>query len=154
MDTLPGGAARVQAYTLLTEGVVRGNADIRGLLEKALAEAGDDPTLRAQVLPFLAEHEAVDEVRQLARADDRATEAVALSELGSADDQALAVHSLTWTQALRGRPVAHLVERYHALTPQRVLHGPAPRTRGRAAADLARRAGRGARADRRLPRPC
>jgi DNA-binding CsgD family transcriptional regulator len=119
VDTLPRGAARVQAYTLLTEGVVRGNADIRGLLEKALAEAGDDPTLRAQVLPFLAEHEAVDEVRQVARADDRATEAVALSELGSADDQALAVHSLTWTQALRGRPVAHLVERYHALTPQR-----------------------------------
>ena len=64
VDTLPVGAARVQAYTLLTEGVVRGNADIRGLLEKALAEAGDDPTLRAQVLPFLAEHEAVDEVRQ------------------------------------------------------------------------------------------
>ena len=119
VDTLPVGAARVQAYTLLTEGVVRGNADIRGLLEKALAEAGDDPTLRAQVLPFLAEHEAVDEVRHVARADDRATEAVALSELGSADDQALAVHSLTWTQALRGRPVAHLVERYHALTPQR-----------------------------------
>jgi DNA-binding CsgD family transcriptional regulator len=119
VESLPRGAARVQAYTLLTEGVVRGNADIRGLLEKALAEAGDDPTLRAQVLPFLAEHEAVDEVRQVARADDRATEAVALSELGSADDQALAVHSLTWTQALRGRPVAHLVERYHALTPQR-----------------------------------
>jgi DNA-binding CsgD family transcriptional regulator len=55
----------------------------------------------------------------VARADERATEAVVLSALGSADVQALAVHSLTWTQVLRGRPVAHLVERYHVLSPQR-----------------------------------
>ncbi len=119
VETLPAGAARVQAYTLLTEGVVRGNADILSLLEKALAEAGDDPLLRGLVLPHLAENEAVNEVRQVARADERATEAVALSEQGSADDQALAVHSLTWTQALRGQPVAHLIERYYALSTER-----------------------------------
>jgi DNA-binding CsgD family transcriptional regulator len=71
------------------------------------------------VLPHLAENEAVNEVRQVARADERAAEAVALSEHGSADDQALAVHSFTWTQALRGRPVAHLIERYHALSTER-----------------------------------
>jgi len=120
VETMPPGAARVQAYTLLTEGVLQGNADILALLEKALAEAGDDPLLRAQVLPHLAENEAVNQVRQVARADERANEAVALSEHGSADDQALAVHSFTWTQALRGRPVAHLIERYYALSAERV----------------------------------
>jgi DNA-binding CsgD family transcriptional regulator len=120
VETLPPGAARVQAYTLLTEGVVRGDANILALLEKALAEAGDDPLLRCQVLPYLAEHEAVNRIRQVARANERASEAVALSEHGSADDQALAIHSYTWTQALRGRPVAHLVERYNALSAGRV----------------------------------
>ena len=76
--------------------------------------------LRGQVLSYLAENDAVVEVRQLARADDRATEAVALQPAGQPPTtSALAVNSLTWTQALRGRPVAHLVERYHALSTER-----------------------------------
>ena len=108
------------AYLLLTEGQLEhGSADIVALLEKALAEAGDDPVLRGQVLSYLAENDAVVEVREIARADDRATEAVALSQQGTPDDQRLAVNTLTWTQALRGRPVAHLVERYYALSTER-----------------------------------
>ena len=42
-----------------------------------------------------------------------------LSQQGTPDDQRLAVNTLTWTQALRGRPVAHLVERYYALSTER-----------------------------------
>ena len=75
--------------------------------------------LRGQVLSYLAENDAVVVVRELARADDRATEAVTLSQQGTPDDQRLAVNTLTWTQAMRGRPVAHLVERYYALSTER-----------------------------------
>jgi DNA-binding CsgD family transcriptional regulator len=116
VETLPPGAARVTAYTLLTEGAIEGSEHIVSLLQSALAEAGDDPHLRGLVLSLLAENDAVVEVRELERADERALEAVALSEHGSTDDQRLAVNTLIWTQALRGRPVAHLIERYHALS--------------------------------------
>ncbi len=116
----------------------QGSADIVALLEKALAEAGDDPVLRGQVLSYIAENEAVVEVREVARADDRATEAVALSKQGSPDDQRLALNTLTWTQALRGRPVAHLVDGYYSLVHRARLHGPPPRTHRRPAALLAR----------------
>jgi DNA-binding CsgD family transcriptional regulator len=114
--TLPPGAPRVAAYTMLTEGVVAGNDEINELLEKALAEAGDDPRLRGLALAFLAENEAVVEVQGLERADARAGEAVALSEHGTLDDQLTAVTSLTWTQVLRGRPVDHLLQRHQGLS--------------------------------------
>lgn len=116
VESLPPGAARVTAYLLLTGGVVEGNADILHLLEKALADAGDDQPLRGRVLARLAENEAVIEVRRVAGADARATEAVAACELGGPDEQRLAVYTLAWTRALRGRPVAHLAEMYDALS--------------------------------------
>ena len=122
VESLPPGAARVTAYLLLTEGhLEHGSADIVALLEKALAEAGDDNVLRGQVLSYLAENDAVVEVRMVARADERAVEAVALSEYGSSDDQRLALNTVAWTQALRGRPVAHLVKRYYALPSERAF---------------------------------
>jgi len=116
VQTLPPGAPRVTAYTLLTEGVVAGNDEINALLEKALAEAGDDPRLRGLVLAYLAENEAVVEVQRIERADARAAEAVALSEHGSLDDQRTTVTARTWTQVLRGRPVDHLLQRYQGLS--------------------------------------
>ena len=120
VESFPPGAARVTAYLLLTEGhLEHGSADIVALLEKALAEAGDDPVLRGQVLSYLAENDAVVEVREVARADERATEAVTLSQQGVPDDERLALNTLTWTQALRGRPVAHLVDRYYSLSTER-----------------------------------
>ena len=134
VESLPPGAPRVTAYLLLTEGMLeQGSAEIVALLEKALAEAGDDPVLRGQVLSYIAENEAVVEVREVARADERATEAVALSKQGSPDDQRLALNTLTWTQALRGRPVAHLVERLLRAVDRACLHGPPPRAHRRAA---------------------
>jgi DNA-binding CsgD family transcriptional regulator len=113
---LPPGAPRVAAYTMLTEGVVTGSDEINQLLEKALAEAGDDPRLRGLALAFLAENEAVVEVQGLERADARASEAVALSEHGTLDEQRTAITTLTWTQALRGHPVDHLLRRHQGLS--------------------------------------
>jgi DNA-binding CsgD family transcriptional regulator len=120
LESLPRGAPRVTAYLMLTEGILEhGSADIAELLDKALAEAGDDPVLRGQVLSFMAENDAIVEVRGLALADARATEAVTLSEQGSPDDQRLALNTLVWTQALRGSSVEHLIERYYALPTER-----------------------------------
>ena len=120
------------------------NDDIRALLEQALAEAGDDPVLRAQVLAELAENDAVVMVARSQRADERAAEAVAHARHGDPDDQRLAAHTLTWTQALRGQPVADLVERYYALPTDRVTVARHPERDRRPAPGLARRGGGGA----------
>jgi DNA-binding CsgD family transcriptional regulator len=120
LESLPRGAPRVTAYLMLTEGMLEhGSADIAELLDKALAEAGDDPALRGQVLSFMAENDAIVEVRGLSLADARASEAVALSAQGTSDDQRLALNTLVWTQAMCGRPVDHLIERYYALPTER-----------------------------------
>ncbi|HYO33609.1 MAG TPA: LuxR family transcriptional regulator [Nocardioidaceae bacterium] len=119
VESMPPGAVRVGAYLLLADGVVQGNDDIRRLFEEALVEAGDDQLLRARVLAHLAENEAVIEVRQVARADDRATESVERCPPGHPDDEKIAVYTAAWTRALRGEPIAHLAERYDALSADR-----------------------------------
>lgn len=113
--TLPTPAARVTAYLLLTEGVVRGNADLRSLLERALAEAGDDPRLRSPVLAELAENDGVIRVVALPRAEEHATEA--LEGAGdSTEDRRSGLYALSWTRALRGRPVDEIVEEHRSLS--------------------------------------
>ena len=115
IESLPPGEDRVAAYLLLVGGVVSGNADILALLERALAEAGEDAVLRGRVLSLLAENEAGIEVRDIARADTRAAEAVTATATGSPDDRRLALYARTWTKALRGEDVTHLVDAYDAL---------------------------------------
>ena len=117
-DSLPDAASRVAAYLLLMQGVVRHNDDIRRLLDQALVEAGDDHALRAQVLVELAENEAVVTVAQIARADQRAAEAVASGGRPEAHRHALT--ALAWTRALRGSPIADLCERWRALPGDRI----------------------------------
>ena len=85
-------ALAVEAYLLLIQGVVRDNDDIRQFLEQALAEAGDDRHLRAPVLAELAENEAAITVAQIARAEERAVEAV--DSLGQDRPDDLAAPSL------------------------------------------------------------
>jgi DNA-binding CsgD family transcriptional regulator len=119
LPSLPPGAARVRAHLLLANGHVSGNKEIRTHLEHALAEAGDDQLLRGRVLCFLAENEAVIQVRDIAHADARAAEARAYSEQGDAADQRQALYALVWTRALRGRPVGELVQEFHARSDER-----------------------------------
>lgn len=117
-DDLPTPADRVAAHLLLMQGAVPGNDGIRRHLDLALAHAGDDPGLRAQVLVELAENDAVVAVTQVGRADDRAAEAVALG--GAPDAHRHALTALAWTSALRGRAVDDLCRRHRALSEHRV----------------------------------
>jgi len=113
--TLPDRADRVRACLLLTGGVVRDNDDILALLQRALDEAGNDAALRLRVLCHLAENEAVIEVRHVGTADEHAAEAVDASAGSSAGARRLALYTRIWTSALRGLPLAGLVEQYDAL---------------------------------------
>ena len=104
--------------------------------------------------PYLAENEAVDRGARRSRAPTTAPPRRSpLSEHGSPDDQALAVHSAHLDPGparAAGRAPGRAAT---TPCPRTRLHGPAPRTRGRAAAGLARRAGpRRARCSR-PPRP-
>ncbi|MDZ5660265.1 AAA family ATPase [Nocardioides sp. S-58] len=118
--SLPEPADRVRAHILLTGGVVRDNGDIVLLLQRALDEAADDAGLRLRVLCHLAENEAVIEVRDVATADARATEAVAAAGELSRGAQRLALYTQAWTAVLRGRPVADLVDRFEGLMHEQV----------------------------------
>ncbi|GAA2132353.1 AAA family ATPase [Nocardioides bigeumensis] len=117
--SLPAGGSRVLGYHLLTGGVVNGNAEITALHAKALEEAGDIQPCRGRAQSFLAENVAVIQVRDIAESDRLAAEAVADSEDGDAEDQRLALYTRSWTQALRGQPVDHLVERFEELAGHR-----------------------------------
>jgi DNA-binding CsgD family transcriptional regulator len=116
VESLPTPAARVTGYLLLTSGVVRDNDDIRLLMERALAEAGDNRELRGPVLAELAENEAVVTVLGISRAERRAAEAVECCGPDRPGDRRLALSALTWCRALGGQPVGALSEEYHALS--------------------------------------
>ena len=120
VEQLPPGGPRVTGYLLLTSGVVTDNDDIRGLMERALAEAGDEPQLRATVLAGLAEDQAVISVLDVGAADGRAEEALATAVAdGGSDTHQKALGALSWTRALRGRPVDDLCEQHRALSSDR-----------------------------------
>ena len=119
VESMPDPASRVAAYLLLIQGVVRDNDEIRQLLAEALAGAGDDRHLRAPVLAELAENEAAITVAQLARAEERAVEAVDSLGQDRPDDLRRALAALAWTRALRGQPVDDLAERYQVLPDDR-----------------------------------
>lgn len=114
--SLPTPAARVTAYLLLMGGVVRDNDDLLRILGLALAEAGDDPALRAPVLAELASNQGVIQVVGLAQADEYAVEAVASAGPERPVDRRAALYALAWTRSLRGHPVEDLCEEYRALT--------------------------------------
>ena len=110
LDSLPSGTARVRACLLLTDGTVEDNDEIRGYLERALAESADDVALRAEVLAEISENMSLIRVERIREAESLAREA--MSVVGP---QGRALHSLSWTLALQGHDVSHLCE-----------HDPAP----------------------------
>jgi DNA-binding CsgD family transcriptional regulator len=126
VESLPSGAPRVAAYLLLTDGVIRDNADIRRLMEQALAEAGADDGLRAPVLAELAENQAVIEVVGIGQAEEWATEALARTRPDRPDHRRFALYTLSWIRALRGQPLTDLWERYQAVSEDRffLAHSP------------------------------
>ena len=104
---------RVLAWLRLSEGgAISSVYDSEAYLELAWPETEGDPTLRAYVLAKRACQIAAS-VRRI-----RETEAWALEALAASGDDAvlqrLALHGLGWAQALRGRPIDDVCERFRA----------------------------------------
>jgi DNA-binding CsgD family transcriptional regulator len=116
VEQLPRGTPRVDAYVLLTNGVIRDNDDIMVLLDQALAEAGDDEQLRAPVLARLAINQAVIQVVDVARTKEWADRSWTAHDV---DDKLLALDAMAWVRALLGESIADLVQRYEALCTDR-----------------------------------
>ena len=115
IDSLPGGAARARAQLLLSEGGgVRTVDDHQRHLELALAEAADDPGLRAHVLAKKSIHATAACVERVEAAEGWAYEALSASRGVTPEVERLALHGLAWARALGGRPIDDLNERFHA----------------------------------------
>ncbi len=120
LDTLPPGRARVRAWLLLSEGgEVDAYADVHRHLARALAEAGDDPALRAPVLATLALRTAAEGVERMPEAEAWAVEA--LPESADPEAERLALRGLGWARSLRGRPIDDLCDRFDAVS-ERAAH--------------------------------
>jgi DNA-binding CsgD family transcriptional regulator len=127
VEQLPVGAPRLDAYVLLTNGVIEDNDDLIGLLDQALVQAGNDDRLRAPVLARRAINQGVIQVTDIPQALQWANQALASDH---ADHQRLALDALSWIGALRGESIAELCQRYEevctdrfflAMSPERVL---------------------------------
>ncbi|MFN8224398.1 MAG: LuxR C-terminal-related transcriptional regulator [Gaiellales bacterium] len=118
LESLPPGAAQVRAQLLLSEGGgVKSVDDHQRHLEAALAEAGDDPELRAPVLAKKSIHATAACVERVGEAEAWALEALEATGGRDPDVARLALHGLAWATALAGRPVDDLNERFLAASP-------------------------------------
>jgi len=110
LDALPAGEPRVRALLLLLDGSgVNSFGDSEAHLADALAEAGDDPPLRAPVLAALALASAAEGVIRIPEAEAWALEAQPLAEEAS-------LRALAWARSLRGRPIDDVCARFAAVS--------------------------------------
>jgi DNA-binding NarL/FixJ family response regulator len=126
LDSLPPGEARVRACLLLTNGVVTSNDDIRRYYERALAETGEDPQLRAHVLARMSENEAAVRVERIREAEAWAQEALRARPQDATDVERTALYALGWARSLRGRPIGDVCERFLAVTDAAFYIGESP----------------------------
>jgi DNA-binding CsgD family transcriptional regulator len=114
LDEIPKGPARVQAYLLLSSGAVEGNDDVRRYLERALDETGDDAALRISVLAELATNDALALVERIREAEAWAADVLPVAQHAGPEVERLVLYVLSWTRALRGRPIDEVCERFRA----------------------------------------
>jgi DNA-binding CsgD family transcriptional regulator len=112
LEGLPAGSARARACLLLPAGVVRRNDEIRGFLERALAESTGLPEERAAVLANMATNEAVIRVERIRDAEAWAEEALAAAPVAGEEIERIALYSLAWPRSLRGRSIDDLRDRF------------------------------------------
>ena len=105
LDSLPAGEALVRAYLLRCDGVVESVAEHRRLLARALAEAGDEPALRALVLARKVEATAGARLERLDACEAWAAEALAAVPGGGDEVEQVAAYAATWCRILRGQPI-------------------------------------------------
>ncbi len=107
MDELPPGRARAMAHLLLGEA-----ADLPGNwahLDLALAEAGQDPEVRALALAKKSRLLAHAEVARIDQAEEWAREAVSAAAVVGPEVDLRARTALVWARILRGRPIDDLI---------------------------------------------
>jgi DNA-binding NarL/FixJ family response regulator len=115
LSSLPGGGPRVRAWLLLSEGgAIRSYFDKGPYFDRALAECGSDPSLRAEVLARKALSTAAEGVERLAEAEAWAAQALRDAPSAGPEVERLALRALGWSRCLRGRPVDDLCERFAA----------------------------------------
>jgi DNA-binding CsgD family transcriptional regulator len=114
-DSLPVGTERAGACFLLSFAATT-STELERSLERALAESGDDPEMRATVLAELAINDAAVRVAQLPSAESRLQEALGELSAWEHDLQHRVLYGLSWVRALRGRPIDDLRERYLAVS--------------------------------------
>jgi DNA-binding CsgD family transcriptional regulator len=114
LDSLPPGSPRVRACLLLPGGVVRTNDELRGFLERALAESGNDRGARAAVLANIATNDAVIRVERIRQAEAWAREALPASRTGGPELERIVLYALAWVRSLRGLPIDDLRDRFGA----------------------------------------
>jgi DNA-binding CsgD family transcriptional regulator len=126
LSSLPPGAPRARAWLLLSEGAgPRHLDDLRRYRDRALAESGDDPLLRAFVLAKNAANAAGSTITGLERASQSAHEAFELARGEGGETEQFTRYALAWTRAMTGQPVDELcrageLASYIAGSPERV----------------------------------
>lgn len=128
MASLPAGALRARAWSLLGDGANVSSIDEQNrYLERAVAECGEDRNLRAALLARMAGNWAAAAVSRLQDA-----ESLALDAVRDATDVRIkreSLYQLAWPRVLTGRPVEDLCEQsrvaddpaaYVSATPERV----------------------------------
>jgi DNA-binding CsgD family transcriptional regulator len=128
LASLPAGATRARARLLLGEGYgARSLDESDGQLELALAEADEDPALRAYLMAKRAANAAAGRVAGMHDAEAWAREA--LRSADRREVERVALYALAWAHALTGQPVDELCARsdvesdpgaYLAASPERV----------------------------------
>jgi DNA-binding CsgD family transcriptional regulator len=106
MSELPPGRARAMAHLLLGDA-----ADIAGdeaHAELALAEAGEDPEIRALALAKKSRLLVVSDIRRIDRAEEWALEALSAAQQVGAEVDETARTALAWARVFRGRPIDDL----------------------------------------------
>lgn len=117
IDRLEPRAARVRAWLLLAGGTVTSNEELRRYHEHALAEAGDDPALRALPLAEAAGNSASIAVERIREAEAWAAEALAALPPGRPDEERLVLYALAWARSLAGSPIDDLCDRFLRSSP-------------------------------------
>jgi DNA-binding CsgD family transcriptional regulator len=116
LDAMPSGVRRARAHLLLAEGAVACVDEGMAHFERALAEGGHDPELRARTLARKAAILATGAVERLPEADRCAGLAAgdALALAPSVQQEIL--NAVAWPSIMRGRPIDDLRERAAALS--------------------------------------
>ncbi len=116
VDTLPAGTARARAWLWLSEGEGVDTLEIyEGFVDRALAEPGADPAIRAHAMAKRTTAAAVVGVVRLAEAEEWAREAWRSVEGGDAALARRVLYSLAWATALRGHAVDDLCASFLAI---------------------------------------